>query len=58
MGKIEKKIKKMKERIVLMEEEMATELRQKNSNTAEISLGMYQRRIEEMRKELSLLQSK
>lgn len=56
MGKIEKKITKLKARIAEMEEEMFTELKQKNSHSAEISIGMFQRRIEEMRKELSLLE--
>lgn len=55
MGKVEKKIKKLKERIADLEAEMYTELKQKTSNTAEISIGDYQRKIESARKELSVL---
>lgn len=58
MGKLEKKIAKMKERIALLEQDMYTNLKQKTSSTAEISIGDYQRRIEQAKKELSLLERK
>ena len=58
MGKVEKKIAKMKERIADMELDMLTNLKQKTSSTAEISIGEYQRRIETMKKELALLEGK
>ena len=58
MGKVEKKIAKLKERIAELEDDMFTNLKQKTSSTAEISLGDYQRKIEVARKELSLLEKK
>lgn len=58
MGKLEKKIDRLRERIAQLELEMYTELKQKTSNTAEISIGEYQRKIEMARKELSLLENK
>lgn len=55
MSKIEKKRKRLTERIAFLEEEMRTNLRQKTSNTAEISLSEYQDKIQKLRKELSEL---
>jgi hypothetical protein len=56
MGKANKKIRKLKDRIASLEADMIINLKQKTSNTAEISLGDYQRKIEQARKELSLLE--
>lgn len=58
MGKVEKKVAKLKERIAELEADMYTNLKQKTSNTAEISLSDYQRKIEQAKKELSLLERK
>lgn len=58
MGKIEKKVAKLKERIASLEADMILNLKQKTSNTAEISIGDYQRKIEQAKKELSLLERK
>ncbi len=55
MSKIEKKRKKLQERIDFLEEEMYKNLKQKTSNTAEISISDYQRKIEELRKQLEKL---
>lgn len=52
MSKIEKKRKKLEERIELLEEEMRTNLRQKISSTAEISISKYQQKILKLRREL------
>lgn len=56
MGKIDKKIAKLKERIVNLEADMFTNLKQKTSSTAEISIGDYQRAIELARKQLAELE--
>ncbi len=53
MGKIDKKKKKLQERIDFLQTEMNMALTKKTSNTAEINLGEFQRRILEMRKELA-----
>lgn len=55
MGKTEKKIARLKERIRATEADMILNLKQKTSSTAEISIGDYQRKLETMKKELSLL---
>jgi predicted nucleic acid-binding Zn-ribbon protein len=53
MGKIEKKIKKTQERIEFLENEMYINLKQKTSNTVEISISDYQNKIQKLRKELA-----
>ncbi len=53
MGKLEKKKKKMKERIDLLQAELNQSLTKKSGNTAEINIGEYQRKINELRLELS-----
>ena len=58
MGKIEKKIAKLESRIRELENDMYTNLKQKTSNTAEISLSDYQRKIEHAKKELKELEGK
>jgi len=55
MANIEKKRKKIEERIKELEEEMRTNLRQKTSNTAEISVGDYQRKLMTLRTQLDKL---
>lgn len=51
-AKIEKKRKKLQERIEFLETEMRTELTKKSSNTKEISVPTYQRKIQDLRVEL------
>lgn len=51
-AKIEKKRKKIQERIEFLETEMRTELTKKSSNTKEISVPTYQRKIQDLRVEL------
>ena len=55
MGKIEKKRKKLQDRIKFLEDEMYLNLKQKTSSTAEISLSEYQRKIADVRKQLALI---
>jgi hypothetical protein len=55
MGKIEKKKAKIVERIKFLEDEMRTNLKQKTSNTKEISLSEYQNKIQDLRKQLEIL---
>lgn len=55
MSKIDKKRKKLQERIQEMETEMRNALTKKDSNTREINVPTYQRRIQELKVELSNL---
>lgn len=55
MSKIEKKRKKLQERIDFLENEMRTELTKKTSNTKEINVPSYQRKIQDLRVELTNL---
>lgn len=55
MSKIEKKKKKLQERIDFLEEQMYINLKQKISDTAEISISGYQNKIATLRKELQNL---
>lgn len=55
MGKIDKKKIKLTERITQLENEMRLALTKKTSDTKEISVQSYQRKIAELRKELSIL---
>jgi len=55
MGKIEKKRMKLQERIDFLQHELTTHLTKKSSNTREIDIAGYQRRILEMRKQLKAL---
>lgn len=52
MSKIEKKKQKLQERIQEMETDMRNALTKKDSNTKEISLPTYQRKIQELKVEL------
>lgn len=45
MGKIDKKIKKQKERVFELEEELRISLTKKDSSTSEISIPQMQRKI-------------
>lgn len=53
MGKIEKKRKKLQERIDFLQAELTQSLTKKSGNTAEINVGEYQRKITELRVQLS-----
>jgi len=55
MSKIDKKRIKLKERIDLLESEMRVQLTKKTSNTKEISVPSYQRKIQDLKDELSKL---
>ena len=55
MSKVDKKRKKIEERIKFLEDEMRLNLKQKTSNTAEISLSEYQNKIQTLRKQLETL---
>ena len=55
MGKLDKKKLKLQERIDFLQNEMVSSLTKKTSDTKEISVGEYQRKILELKKELSLL---
>ena len=55
MGKVEKKKKKIQERIEILQEELTMALTKKTSSTAEISVGEFQRRIFELRKQLETM---
>ena len=52
MGKLEKKRAKIEERITFLEDEMKLNLKQKTSNTAEISVSDYLSKISDLRKQL------
>ena len=55
MGKIEKKRKKLTERINELEQELITSLTKKSSDTVEINLPLQQRRIQELKIKLNKL---
>jgi len=55
MGKIDKKRKKLQERINSLQEEMRLSLTKKDSATAEISVGDYQRKIQQAQEQLDKL---
>lgn len=55
MSKLDKKRKKLIERIEYLENEMYMNLKQKTSNTAEISISEYQGKISDLRRQLDLL---
>jgi hypothetical protein len=55
MSKIDKKRKKLMARIEALETEMKNSLTKKDSNTVEISIGEYRRKIDEAKKLLALL---
>jgi len=53
--KVEKKRKKMQDRIDVLKEEMRISLTKKTSSTAEISLPEYQKKIQDLQKQLNEL---
>ncbi len=55
MGKVEKKRKKMQERIDKLQNDLTTALTKKSGSLAEINVGETQRKILELRKELKNL---
>lgn len=55
MGKIDKKRKKLQERITELEDDMRLSLTKKTSTTAEINLPLQQRKIQELKQALSEL---
>lgn len=55
MGKIEKKKKKIQERIQTLENELITSLTKKSSATAEINVASHQRQIKELKEKLSAM---
>lgn len=55
MANIQKKRKKLEDRIKFLEDEMFTNLKQKTSDTVEISLSEYQNKIAILRKQLEAL---
>lgn len=54
-NKLEKKRKKLVDRITLLEDELRLSLTKKDSNTKEISVSGHQRKIADLRKELGSL---
>lgn len=55
MAKVEKKRKKLQERIDTLQEELRLSLTKKTSSTAEINVPSHQRKIQELQKELNSL---
>jgi len=55
MSKIDKKKARIKEQIEFLENEVKNSLTKKDSNTKEIDVGKYQRRIKDLQSELSKL---
>jgi hypothetical protein len=55
MAKIDKKRKKLQERIDFLKEEMRVSLTKKSSSTKEISLPEYQKKIGDLQKQLKEL---
>tara|TARA_R110000796_G_scaffold126793_1_gene241763 strand:+ start:610 stop:780 length:171 start_codon:yes stop_codon:yes gene_type:complete len=55
MAKIDKKRKKLVERIKTLENELTMSLTKKDSNTVEISVSDYRRKIDAARKQLNEL---
>lgn len=55
MGKKEKKLDKLNERLRELENELIKELTQKRSDTAEISLSAHRKKIEAVQKQILAL---
>lgn len=55
MGKIEKKRKKLQDRIDFLQNELTMSLTKKTSATAEINVGEQQRKIKQLREQLHKL---
>jgi len=52
MAKVDKKRKKLQERIDFLQSELTTSLTKKSGKIAELNVGEYQRKITELRLEL------
>lgn len=55
MGKVDKKRRKLEERITTLQDELRLSLTKKDSATAEISVGDYQRKIQQVKDQLNKL---
>ena len=55
MSKVDKKRRKLTERIKELENELSLSLTKKSSNTREINVGEYQRKINQLKVQLSEL---
>lgn len=55
MEKVEKKKRKLQERIDILKEELRLSLTKKDSTTVEISVGDYQRKIQQTQEQLNNL---
>ncbi len=55
MGKVDKKKRKLQERIDTLQEELRSSLTKKDSSTKEIDVPSHQRKIKELQKELNSL---
>ena len=55
MGKVDKKRKKLQDRINVLQEELRLSLTKKSSDSAEIDVAGHQRKIQQMQKQLSEL---
>jgi hypothetical protein len=55
MGKIEKKKRKLQERIEFLQDELKLSLTKKNSSTAEIDVASHRRKIQDLQKQLKEL---
>ena len=55
MSKIDKKRKKLQERIIFLQDELTQSLTKKTSTTVEINVGEQQRKIAQINKQLSEL---
>ena len=55
MGKLEKKRKKLQDRIKFLQDELTTSLTKKTSSTAEINVGEKQRKIKQLQEQLHKL---
>lgn len=55
MGKLEKKRKKLQDRIDYLQDELTQSLTKKTSSTAEINVGEQQRKIQQLKDQLQKL---
>jgi predicted nucleic acid-binding Zn-ribbon protein len=55
MGKVDKKKRKLQDRIDTLQEELRNSLTKKDSSTKEIDVASHQRKIQDLQKELNSL---
>tara|TARA_R110000796_G_scaffold203180_1_gene319507 strand:- start:543 stop:710 length:168 start_codon:yes stop_codon:yes gene_type:complete len=55
MSKVEKKRKKLQDRIKFLQDELTMSLTKKTSTTAEINVGEQQRKIQQLREQIQKL---